>query len=124
MTFSKKLIVLGIYEHVVGGKIGTELVKIVGWDSNSMASVTAQTDNDRVKYWRVLPSWDDEASKGFKTVRGMNQWGIESKVRAGRRFPWLDKDEYLEIRAPASPRSADRRSFLVVPIWFITRRLK
>jgi hypothetical protein len=119
MTFSKKLIVLGIYEHVVGEKIGTDLVKIIGWDSEH--SVTAETNYEEpVKYWIIETSWDDEwASKGFKIVRGTNQCGIESKVRAGRKLPWLDKDEYLEIRAPPSPRSAERRSLLVAHIWFI-----
>jgi hypothetical protein len=96
MTFSKKLIVLGIYEHVVGEKIGTDLVKLVEWGSDQ--SVTVETNDDRVKYWRVVPSWDDEwASKGFKIVRGTNQCGVELKLRAGRRFP----------------------SLLVAPIWFI-----
>jgi hypothetical protein len=113
------LIALGVYEHVVGEKIGTEVVKIIGW--NSQESVTAQTDDDRVNYWTLVTSWGDEWGRNgvFKIVRGTNQCGIESKVRAGRRFPWLDKDEYLEIRAPPSPRSAERRSLLVAPIWFI-----
>jgi hypothetical protein len=96
MTFSKKLIVLGIYEHVVGEKFGTDLVELVEWGSDQ--SVTVETNDDRVKYWRVVPSWDDEwASKGFKIVRGTNQCGVELKLRAGRRFP----------------------SLLVAPIWFI-----
>ncbi|CAH1377193.1 unnamed protein product [Tenebrio molitor] len=109
----------GTYEHVVGEKIGTEVVKIVGWDSRE--SVTAQTDDDRVNYWTVVTSWGNEWGRDgvFDIVRGTNQCGIESKVRAGRRFPWLDKDEYLEIRALPSPRSADRTSLLVAPIWFI-----
>ncbi|CAH1377192.1 unnamed protein product [Tenebrio molitor] len=60
----------GIYEHVVGEKIGTDLVKIIGWDSEH--SVTAETNYEEpVKYWRVETSWDDEwASNGFKIVRG------------------------------------------------------
>ncbi|KAJ3625020.1 hypothetical protein MTP99_018601 [Tenebrio molitor] len=109
----------GIYEHVVGEKIGTDLLKIVGWGSRE--SVTAETKEDRVKYWTVVPGWSYEwARKGyFLFLRGTNHCGIESKVRAGRKLPWLDNDEDLEIRAPASPRSAERRSFLVVPIWFI-----
>jgi cathepsin B len=119
MTFSKKLIALGIYEHVVGEKIGTEVVKIIGWSSDE--SVTGKSDDDRVNYWIVVTSWGDEwGVKGsFKIVRGTNQCGIESKVRAGRTSPGLDKDEYLEIRAQPSPRSAERRSLLVAPIWFI-----
>jgi hypothetical protein len=68
-----------------------------------------------------VPGWSYEwARKGyFLFLRGTNHCGIESKVRAGRKLPWLDNDEDLEIRAPPSPRSAERRSFLVVPIWFI-----
>ncbi|KAJ3625046.1 hypothetical protein MTP99_018616 [Tenebrio molitor] len=109
----------GIYEHVVGEKIGTEVVKIIGWSSDE--SVTGKSDDDRVNYWIVVTSWGDEwGVKGsFKIVRGTNQCGIESKVRAGRTSPGLDKDEYLEIRAQPSPRSAERRSLLVAPIWFI-----
>jgi hypothetical protein len=98
MTVYKDLLYYsnGIYEHVVGEKIGTDLVKLVEWGSDQ--SVTVETNDDRVKYWRVVPSWDDEwASKGFKIVRGTNQCGVELKLRAGRRFP----------------------SLLVAPIWFI-----
>ncbi|XP_068915539.1 cathepsin B-like cysteine proteinase 4 isoform X1 [Tenebrio molitor] len=110
----------GIYEHVVGEKIGTDVVKIIGWYSDE--SVTAKTSDDRVNYWIVVTSWGDEwgVEGSSKFLRGTNQCGIESKVRAGRMSPRLDKNEYFDIRVP---RSAERRSLFVAPIWFIIMSL-
>jgi cathepsin B len=120
MTFSKKLIALGIYEHVVGEKIGTDVVKIIGWYSDE--SVTAKTSDDRVNYWIVVTCWGEEwgVEGSSKFLRGTNQCGIESKVRAGRMSPRLDKNEYFDIRVP---RSAERRSLFVAPTWFIIMSL-
>jgi cathepsin B len=110
----------GIYEHVVGEKIGTDVVKIIGWYSDE--SVSAKTSDDRVNYWIVVTCWGEEwgVEGSSKFLRGTNQCGIESKVRAGRMSPRLDKNEYFDIRVP---RSAERRSLFVAPTWFIIMSL-
>ncbi|XP_038052073.1 cathepsin B-like [Patiria miniata] len=65
----------GVYQHVAGGFVNRQSVKMYGW------GVTP----DGVKYWLASNSWNDSwGEKGFfKILRGTNECGIEEDIFAG-----------------------------------------
>lgn len=64
----------GVYEHVVGSRLGGHAIRILGWG----------IEND-VPFWLIANSWNsDWGDNGyFKILRGKNHCGIEGEISAG-----------------------------------------
>ncbi|XP_039005309.1 cathepsin B-like protease 2 [Hibiscus syriacus] len=66
---------LGVYKHVTGSIMGGHAVKLIGWG----------TSDDGEDYWLLANQWNigwgDDGY--FKSIRGVDQCGIEADVVAG-----------------------------------------
>lgn len=68
------LIILGVYQHVVGKNLGIHAIKLLGWGVEN-----------GTEYWLVANSWNSDWGDdgSFKILRGKNHLGIEYEVVAG-----------------------------------------
>jgi cathepsin B len=64
----------GVYQHIVGEKVGAHAIKIIGWGVENGSP-----------YWLCVNSWNTAwGERGlFKILRGSNECGIETDVVAG-----------------------------------------
>lgn len=64
----------GVYQHIVGEKLGRHVVRIIGWGSEK-----------DVPYWLISNSWSTYWGENgvFKIKRGVNECDIESEITAG-----------------------------------------
>jgi len=65
----------GVYQHVMGIKLGLHAVRILGWGKE-----------EETPYWLVANSWGQNwgVNGTFKILRGEDHCGIESHVVAGK----------------------------------------